>query len=212
MGALRGLGFGVAGTIGDHAGTPRTYVTDGGQRFFTYLTGTGVQPNVVKDGDTWRVAPQGYYYWGPFGVFGEYVVSSQALRQAGGGAGAGSRSSFRNTAWQVAASYFLTGEDNSFESVSPRKPFNPAAGAWGAWELTTRVGELDVDNAAFPVFANPAQSATKAFAWGAGLNWHLNRNVKLQFNYVNTDFDGGGANPLLAQREHLVLTRVQFAF
>jgi len=212
VGALRGLGFGVAGTIGEHEGAPRAYVTDGGQRFFTYLTGTGAQPNVTNDGDTWRVTPQGYYYWGPFGVFGEYAVSSQELRQAGGGAGAGSRSSFQNTAWQVAASYFLTGENNSFESVSPRKSFNPAAGAWGAWELTTRVGELDVDNAAFPVFANPAQSATKAFAWGAGLNWHLNPNVKLQFNYINTDFEGGDANPALAQREHLVLTRAQFAF
>ena len=139
-------------------------------------------------------------------------MSSQELRQTGSGARADSRSSFKNTAWQVAASYFLTGEDNSFESVLPRKSFNPAAGAWGAWELTTRVGELDLDNDAFPVFANPEQSATKAIAWGAGLNWHLNRNVKLQFNYINTDFEGGDANPALAQREHLVLTRVQFAF
>jgi phosphate-selective porin OprO/OprP len=74
------------------------------------------------------------------------------------------------------------------------------------------VGELDVDNAAFPVFANPTQSATSAFSWGIGLNWHLNRNVKLQLNYINTDFEGGGDNPALAQREQLVLSRAQFAF
>lgn len=210
--ALRGLGLGVAGTIGDHSGTPRTYVSDGAQRFFTYLTGTGTQPNVVNDGQTWRVTPQGYYYWGPFGVFAEYVLSSQELRQAGGGVGAGSRARFQNTAWQIAASFFLTGEHNSFEPVSPRKSFNPAAGDWGAWEITARVGELDLDNAAFPVFANPAQSATRAFSWGAGLNWHLNRNVKLQFNYVHTDFEGGDANPALVQPEHLFLSRAQFAF
>lgn len=209
---LRGLGLGVAGTIGSHAGAPRAYASDGAQRFFTYLTGTGVQPNVVNDGETWRMTPQGYYYWGPFGVLGEYVISSQELRQAGGGAGAGSTATLKNTAWQVAASYFLTGENNSFEPVSPRRSFNPAAGDWGAWELTARVGELTLDNAAFPIFASPAQSATRAFSWGAGLNWHLNRNVKLQFNYVNTDFEGGGANPALAQPEHLVLTRAQFAF
>ena len=210
--ALRGLGLGVAGTIGDHAGAPRTSVSDGGQRFFTYLTGTGAQPNVINDGETWRVTPQGYYYLGPFGVIGEYVVSSQRLRQAGGGPGAGSRARLKNTAWQVGASYFLTGEDNSFEPVTPRKSFSPATGDWGAWEVTARVGELDVDNASFPIFANPAQSATKAFSWAAGLNWHLNRNVKLQFNYVNTDFKGGGANPALAQRGHLFLSRAQFAF
>ncbi|NOS68722.1 MAG: porin [Verrucomicrobia bacterium] len=210
--ALRGLGFGVAGTIGDHAGTPRTYVSDGAQRFFTYLTGTGVQPNVVGNGNTWRVTPQGYYYWGPFGVSGEYVISSQELRQAGGGAGAGSRAKFENIAWQVAGSYFLTGENNSFEPVSPRKSFNLANGDWGAWEITGRVGALDVDNAAFPIFANPAQSATRASSWGVGVNWHLNRNVKLQFNYVNTDFEGGDANPAISQPEHLFLTRAQFAF
>ena len=210
--ALRGLGFGVAGTMGEHAGAPRTYASDGAQRFFTYLTGTGTQPNVVSDGSTWRVTPQGYYYWGPFGILGEYVISSQELRQAGGGAGAGSRATFKNTAWQIAGSYFLTGENNSFEPVSPRKPFVPANGDWGAWEITARLGELDVDNATFPVFANPAQSATRAFSWGGGVNWHLNRNVKLQFNYVHTDFDGGGSNPALAQPEHLFLTRAQFAF
>jgi len=210
--ALRGLGLGVAGTIGDRAGTPRTYVSDGAQRFFTYLTGTGAQPNVINDGATWRVTPQGYYYWGPFGLFAEYVISSQELHQAGGGAGAGSTARLVNTAWQVAASYFLTGEDNSFESVTPRNSVNPVTGGWGAWEITARVGELDADNAAFPVFANPTQSATSAFSWGVGLNWHLNRNVKLQFNYINTDFEGGEANPALAQREQLILSRAQFAF
>lgn len=210
--ALRGLGLGVAGTIGNHSGTPRTYSSDGAQRFFTYLTGTGAQPNVVNDGQTWRVTPQAYYYWGPFGALAEYVVSSQELRQAGGGVGAGNKAKFKNAAWQVAASYFLTGEKNSFEPVAPRKSFSPGKGAWGAWELTARVGELDVDNDAFPIFANPAQSATQAFVWGVGLNWHLNRNVKLQFNYEQTDFTGGNANPALAEPEHLVLTRAQFAF
>lgn len=210
--ALRGLGLGVAGTIGDHSGTPRTYTSDGAQRFFTYLTGTGTQPNVLNDGQTWRITPQGYYYLGPFGLLGEYVISSQELRQAGGGVGAGRKASFSNTAWQVAASYFLTGEDNSFDVVSPRRPFGFTKGGWGAWELTARVGELDVDDEAFPVFANPAQSATKALVWGVGLNWHLNRNVKLQLNYEQTEFTGGNANPALAQPEHLVLTRAQFAF
>jgi phosphate-selective porin OprO/OprP len=117
-----------------------------------------------------------------------------------------------NAAWQVAASYFLTGENNSFEPVSPRSPVNPGAGAWGAWEITARVGELDVDNAAFPIFADPTQSATRALSWGVGLNWHLNRNVKLQFNYIHTDFAGGAANPALARREQLVLTRAQFSY
>ena len=69
--------------------------------------------------------------------------------------------------------------------------------SWGAWEIAARIGELDVDNDAFPVYANPANSATKAFSWGVGLNWHLNRNVKVNLNYDQTDFKGGAATDLL---------------
>ena len=69
-----------------------------------------------------------------------------------------------------------------------------------------------VANNAFPVFADPAQSATRALAWAVGLNWHLNRTVKLQLNYEQTDFTGGAANPALAESEHLLLTRAQIVF
>ena len=137
------------------------------------------------------------------------MISSQELRQAGGGAGAGSKARFKNTAWQVAASYFLTGEKNSFEPMTPRKSFSPANGAGRVVLEGPR--RLNVDDDAFPVFADPAVSATRALVWGVGLNWHLNRNVKLQFDYEETTFTGS-ANPALAQPEHLVLTRVQFAF
>jgi phosphate-selective porin OprO/OprP len=209
---LEGLGLGVAGTIGDHSGAPRGYNTHGQQRFFAYRSGTGTAQNVVADGQSWRLTPQGYYYWGPFGLLGEYVVSSHSLLQGGGGAGTGTRAEVQHSAWQVAASYFLTGEKNSYRPVTPRRNFSPGSGGWGAFELTARVGELDVDDDVFPVFANPATSASSAFSWGAGLNWHLNRNVKLQFNYEHTDFKGGAGNPALANDEHVIFTRAQIVF
>ena len=68
-----------------------------------------------------------------------------------------------------------------------------------------------MDDGVFPLLANPATSASRATSWGVGLNWHLNRNVKLSLNYEQTDFDGG-TTPLLEQGEKVVLTRVQFAF
>ncbi len=218
--ALRGLGIGIAGTAGNQEGALRTFTTPGQQRFFGYRTGAGssaATANVVADGEHWRLAPQAYYYWGPFGVFGEYVLSEQQVRRDDGAATFGT---LRHTAWQVAASYILTGEDNSFKALAPRKPLNPGDGGWGAWELTSRVGSLDVDGDAFPRFANPLTAATGALSWGVGVNWHLNRNLKLSLNYEQTEFDLSNAGvapnavraPLIAKGEKAVLFRAQVAF
>ena len=58
----------------------------------------------------------------------------------------------------------LTGEDASFRGVvKPDVPF-ALDGGWGAFEVTARYGELDVDDAAFPVFADPANAASEAAA------------------------------------------------
>ena len=211
--ALKGLGFGVSGTYGNHDGAPRSYTSHGAQRFFAYRSGVGTNAataNVLADGNNWRVSPQGYYYFGPFGLVGEYVISSQELRRDAGGAPVFAR--LENTAWQVEMSYFLTGEQNSFKPVTPRRNFNPANGGWGALELTARIGELDVDDDSFPLFANPATSATSAFSWGVGLNWHLNRSVKTTLNFEHTDFKDGASAPATAQDENVLLGRVQVFF
>lgn len=209
---LKGLGFGVSATYGDQEGALRNFVTPGMQRFFAYRTGAGTSAataNVVADGDHWRLSPQAYYYWGPFGILGEYVISNQEVRRDDGTATFGS---VQNAAWQIAASYFLTGEENSFKAVAPRKSFSPANGGWGALELAARFGQLDVDDDAFPLFANPGTSATEATSWGVGVNWHLNKNVKLTLNYEETDFAGAANTPLLNKGEKVVLTRAQVSF
>jgi phosphate-selective porin OprO/OprP len=164
---------------------------------------------VVADGQQWRITPQGWYYWGPFGLFGEYVVSSQeVLRTAGGATG-----KLANQAWQVSASWFLTGEKNSWKPVTPKKPLNFSGdGGWGAVELAARVQGLMIDDDAFPVFATPDVSINSAFAWSVGVNWILNRNIKLSLDYEHTDFEGGNQNPNTAQAEQVVFAQVQFSF
>lgn len=210
--ALRGLGFGVAGTYGNQegGGLVNKYKTTGQQQFFSYRSGAGsaAAPNVVADGDHWRVSPQLYYYWGAFGLFGEYVVSDQRLRLD---AGASRFARIRNSAWQVAASYVLTGEENSWKGFTPKRSFSPGNGGWGAWELAARVGQLDVDDAAFPLYADPATSASGATGWGVGLNWYLNKNVKVNFDYEQTDFTGGTSD-FLKNGEKVFMTRAQFSF
>ena len=213
---VRGLGLGVAGTYGNQGGALPKFVTPGQQTFFTYLTGSGnTFTNVVAGGTHWRLVPQGSYYWGPLGVFGEYAISSQKVRRDARTAGgsASTIGSFRNEAWEVSGTYLLTGEENSFYGVTPRAPLNFANGTWGAWELAGRVGQFTVDDGLFPLYALSG-SASKATSWGVGVNWYLNKNVKLSLDYEQTYFKDGSSQPgnVTAQDERIIFTRAQLAF
>ena len=227
---LRGLGFGLGGSYGSEhnntslpattGGTLGGYATDGQQQFFAYNPATGV---VNANGEHWRLSPQGYYYYGPFGLFGEYVISNQRLSRTG----AAPLSSVRleNTGWEVTGSYLLTGETAAYKGgVNPTHPFSLSEGGWGAWQLVARYAELNVDEAAFPNFANPATSASGAQAWSVGLNWYLNRNITVKTSFSHTTFDfvnGGGTGTRAAatapgivarQAEDALFTRVQLSF
>jgi phosphate-selective porin OprO/OprP len=211
-GALKGLGFGVGASTGIERGATAApglaaYRTPGQQTFFRYRI-DGTAPNtVVADGARRRLAPQAYFHVGPCGLLAEYTFSSQDVRRD---TAASARLSHR--AWQVGGSWFLTGETASFRSISPRRPFDPAAGRWGAIELAARYGEILVDADAFPTFANPDAAARRARAWGLGLNWHLARNVKLVADYERTAFAGGGAGGTDRPAENFLVTRFQTAF
>lgn len=205
--ALQNFGFGVAGSWGNTSsnvtGLPSAFLTDGQQQLFAYTN------NVVANGQHWRLSPQGYYYWGPFGFLGEYVISDQRVTKGAASA------SLRNTAWQVAGSWVLTGEDASYTGVTPKHPFDPRANHWGAVQLVARYANLDVDNKAFPIYANPATSASEAEAWAVGLNWYLNKNIRVNASYSRTTFDGhinGSSATVVRQPEQVVFTRLQLAF
>jgi phosphate-selective porin OprO/OprP len=207
---LQKLGFGGGGSYGTHSGPLPSYKTPGQQTFFAYTNG------VTANGPQYRIDPQAYYYWGPFGILGEYILSRQTVSSTV--AGSSARNHFNNTAWQVEGSYFLTGEENSFKATSlkhvvPLRPFSLGGGGWGAFELVARVGQLSLDKAAFPLYAT-STSASEATSWGAGLNWYLNSNLKLNLDFESTSFRGGSSanNSATANDEHAILTRVQFAF
>lgn len=220
--ALQGLGLGVAGTsqngtssINDlpntTGGTLPGYTTDGQQQFFAYNPARGT---VVASGEHWRLSPQGYYYYGPFSVLGEYAVSDQGVRNTATDA----QAYLHNTAWQISGGWVLTGESASFNGVAPEKPFSPRDGQWGALQLVARFAELNIADGAFPVFADPASSAAAAQAWSAGLNWFLNRNIRVNASFSHTTFTGGGGPGTTApaivtrQPENVFFTRIQLGF
>lgn len=212
LGPLQGLGFGVGGSDesdrnGANGLTPG-FTTDGQQKFFVYASG------VVANGQHWRVSPQGYYYYGPFGFLGEYVISDQDVSRTTAPLGS---ADLRNTAWEVSAGWVLTGEKDSYNGVTPRHPFNPGKGQWGAWQIVGRYAVLNVDDKAFSAslpFALSTASARAAQAWSAGINWYLNRDIRIDASFSHTEFTGyTGAIPAVpAQAENVLFTRVQLAF
>jgi phosphate-selective porin OprO/OprP len=207
--SLQKIGLGLAGTFGNHEGPLKGFVSPGQQSMFSYnpaSVGTN-SVSVVADGEQWRVAPQAYYYIGPFGVWGEYIISNLKVRKNN----PTEFGHFENRAWAIHASYFLTGEENTFETVTPRHNFNSSEGGFGAVQLVARVQGMSLDKGIFPLYANPTTSASGATSWGVGVNWLLNPNIKLSLNYEDTNFKGG-TSPLLAHGEKVIFTRAQLAF
>lgn len=210
-GSLRGLGVGVGGSTGFERGSPATpglpsYRTPGQQTLFRYNTSsTTPANNVFANGKRTRLSPQGYFYAGPLGLLGEYVISQNEVTRAGVTA------KLEHTAWQTIGSFFLTGEKAGFRSPAPKKPFDLKEGGLGAFEVVGRYGELHLDEAAFPVYATLTASAQKAKAWGVGVNWHFTRAVKIAVNYERTTFTGGAPTGD-REPENAVITRFQTSF
>ena len=64
-------------------------------------------------------------------------------------ASAAKSADLQNTAWEVSGGWVLTGEEATYNGLTPRHPFDPRSGHWGAWQLVARYAGLDVDNKAF---------------------------------------------------------------
>jgi phosphate-selective porin OprO/OprP len=219
--SLEGLGIGFAGSYEvakSNSTTLKNLNSAIGQNILLDYTktGTGVT-KVLATGQHYRLYPQAYWYYGPFGLLGEYVLSSQRLTDDQNRVAIQQN----NTAWQVQASYVLTGENNTFQSVTPRESFDPFNNRWGALQLAARYSELNIDNKSFKIqtvkgtkiqLLNPNSSISAARAWAIGANWFLNKNTRLMADYEHTDYIGGAANGATRPAENVFATRLQLAF
>ncbi|MGH7561993.1 MAG: OprO/OprP family phosphate-selective porin [Gemmatimonadales bacterium] len=204
------FGIGVSGTFGNEHGTLTTPATSqlrtpGQLVAFRYRANGTLPGTTIEDGRRVRIAPQGYLYRGSLGLLAEYTIARHAVRRDTAAA------TIRHYSWQLAGSYFLTGEKPSYRGVSPRRLFDPKAGSWGAIELAARIQQTGVGDGAFPVYADPAGSARRIRAWGAGVNWHFARGVKVMVHYERATFTGGAATGD-RRPEQFVNTRIQTAF
>lgn len=139
------------------AGTNPTVGAQTGAKYATFL---GAEAAVV---------------YGPFSVQGEYGRLSIDRF--------GTASTVKFDGFYGFASFFLTGESRVFKNgvvdrLKPIADFNPQKGNWGAFELAARYDQLDLTDHDF----SPLDR--KATSWTGALNWYLNGNVKVLFNYI----------------------------
>jgi phosphate-selective porin OprO and OprP len=202
IGAIRNFGIGIAGSSGNQHGTIAALKTVGQSTFFKYSS------TVVANGQHTRIAPQAYYYAGPVGLMSEYVISSQdVLNKKVSG-------TIQNEAWQAAGTVMLTGEKNSYGMILPRNTFEPTRGLrhMGAVELAARYSQVRIDNGAFQSFASAKTSAQQAAEYGIGVNWYLNRFVKLTTDYEHTNFKMALKTVSPLHSENVLMSRIQLAF
>lgn len=89
----------------------------------------------------------------------------------------------------VEASYFLTGEHRPYKNgvftrVKPTNPFSLSGAGWGAWQVTARYTHADLTET--PVLTAPGGRLDD---YAVGLNWYLNPNMRVMWNYVHSESD-----------------------
>jgi phosphate-selective porin OprO/OprP len=159
-------------SIGDR---PNTRV-DGGQIITAAITGTNPvgAPNTGAKTATYLGAEAAVVF-GPFSLQGEYNTLSVDRYGTAGNADF--------DGFYVFGSWFITGESRVFKNgnVDRQKPFadfNPSKGDYGAFELAARYDQLDLTDGSLSALKK------KATSWTGALNWYLNGNTKLLFNYI----------------------------
>jgi phosphate-selective porin OprO/OprP len=142
---------------------------------------------------------------GPFHAQGEYFDYSVSRL--------GAASDLHFAGGYVQAGYILTGEkrkylqhDAAFGGVHPTNPFfRDVTGGIGAWEIAARYSYMDLNDKL--VFGGKQENVT------VGLNWYLNDNMRLMFNWIHgTVGKTNLANQDLGAKYDAFAMRTQWAF
>ena len=95
------------------------------------------------------------------------------------------------TGWYLAASWVLTGESRSyfrrggfFFKLAPDRPLGGEGGGHGAWELTFRVSNTDLNDSAV--------NGGDFSRWSVGANWYTTERWRLEVNYGQGRLDRFG--------------------
>ncbi|HUW99697.1 MAG TPA: porin [Phycisphaerae bacterium] len=149
---------------------------------------------------------EGALVLGPFHAEAEYIAANMAADN--NVARAGNQPDPDYHGYYVQAGYFLTGEtrpykksEGIFDRVKPLKPYTQ--GGPGAWEVAGRFSYLDLDDDRI--------DGGKLWDYTLGLNWYLNNNVRLMWNYIRSRVDvGPGADTRASADIFMMRAQVDF--
>jgi phosphate-selective porin OprO/OprP len=194
--ALKGALIAVGGTNGQESGTLPSFKSTAQQTFFSYAS------TATANGTLTRISPAASYYYKSLGAFAEYARTTQAVK------GAKAADNITNTAWEVTASFVLTGEAATERGVIPKRPFDPRQNHWGALQLIVRHSRLAVDPLAFADGFAAANTSRTASASGIGASLYANSYVKYVLMFERTVLDDSRNTSRFP--EHAIVFRLQF--
>jgi len=152
------------------------------------------EPVYVK-GRRQRFGAQFDWTPGPTGLKAEWMQSrEQRIGQSNRNE---NLSDFVSTGWYVSGTWFVTGEDKD-NNVNPRHPV--LQGGIGAIELGARYDQLELSSATKTgtAFTNPRADpllANSDQVWTFGVNWMLNRWVRVITNAIHEEFADASRSP-----------------
>jgi phosphate-selective porin OprO/OprP len=97
--------------------------------------------------------------------------------------------------WYAFLTYSLTGEQHPYDPTTASfrnlRPTNPLGtpGGWGAWEVTARYSDVDLNYLPFATAAAGGIAGGKQDVLSLGLNWYPNNIIKFQLSYDNIKVD-----------------------
>ena len=212
---LENLGVGAAATFGDKQANLTqidvpSWKTSGQNTIFLFRAGTTLADTVVADGRHDRAAVQGYYFYSRLGLIADYVRSAQEVVLNG------DHDRVSSDAWEAVAQVLLTGDEATYNSVTPKHPLDPKTGEIGAVDVKARIGEIrTVNGSVFEKYVDPTRYARRAWSGGVGVDWWANRSFRALVDLERTWFTGGGKTGTgVADRidETSIIGRVQLAF
>ena len=186
---LKSANFGVAYTS---ASVPEGLNSLRGQS--VWGTEDFFEPVYVK-GRRQRLGAQFDWTPGPAGLKAEWMQSrEQRLGQSNRNE---DLSDFISTGWYVSGTWFVTGEDKD-DNVNPRNPI--FQGGIGAIEIGARYDQLEFSSAnnTGAAFTNPRADpllANTDQVWTFGVNWLLNRWVRVITNAIHEEFADPSRSP-----------------
>ena len=139
------------------------------------------------------VSPEFALVFGPASIQTEYVHAKLDLVSGIG------NPSFHG--YYLQGSYFLTGEhrnyrasEGAFKGIKPLKKVNIDNGT-GAWEVAVRLSSIDLNDDTI--------SGGRLDDVTLGLNWYLNPNARVMWNYIRADISTVGKANLFQMRLQL---------